>query len=78
MGVKISKRLLQIASKSFETFPEFFSEWSSQNSLGDFWNFESLSFNDFFFQNFKFTIVAYGGIKNLSYLENGVEFGTRG
>ena len=27
-------------------------------------------FNDIFFENFKFTIVAYGEVKNLSYLEN--------
>ncbi len=62
--------LLQIAAKSFETCPEFSSQWSSQNYVWDFWNFEFAIFNDFFFENFKFTIVAYGEIKNLNYLEN--------
>ncbi len=28
--------LLQIAAKSFETFPEFSSQWSSQNYVWDF------------------------------------------
>ncbi len=40
--------LLQIAAKSFETCPEFSSQWS-QNYVGDFWNFEFPIFNVFFF-----------------------------
>ncbi len=40
--------LLQIAAKSFETCPEFSSQWSSQKYVRDFWNFEVLIFNDFF------------------------------
>ncbi len=40
--------LLQIAAKSFQTFPEFSPQWSSQNYVWDFWNFEFLIFNDFF------------------------------
>ena len=59
--------LLQTAAK---TCPELSSQWSSQNYAWDFWNFEFLIFNFFFFENFKFTIVAYGEIKNLNYLEN--------
>ena len=62
--------VLQIAAKSFETCPEFSSQWSSQNYVRDFWNFEFPIFNDFFFKIFKFTFVAYGQIKNLNYLEN--------
>ncbi len=62
--------LLQIATKSFETCPEFSFQWSSQNYIWDFWNFEFPIFNNFFLKNSKFTIVAYGEIKNLNYLEN--------
>ncbi len=70
MGAKNVKTLLiQIAAESFQTFPKFSSQWSSQNYVWDFWNFEFLIFNDFFL-NFKFTIVPYGEIKNLTYLEN--------
>ncbi len=39
--------LLQIAGESFHTFAEFSSQWSSQNYVWDFWNFENWSFNDF-------------------------------
>ena len=75
MGLNGSEKLktlllLQIAAKRFETCPEFSSQWSSQKYVWDFWNFEFLIFNDFFFENSKFTIVAYGEIKNLNYLEN--------
>ena len=68
MGVKIFKSLLllQIAVDSFQTFPEFTSQWSSQKRVGDFWNFKFLIFNDFFFENFKFTI---GETQNLNYLQ---------
>ena len=61
--------LLQIAAEGFETCPEFSSHWSSQNYV---WDFEilSLRFLMIFFENIKFTIVAYGEIKNLNYLEN--------
>ncbi len=34
---------------SFQTFPEFSSQWSSQNYVWDFWNFENWNFNYFFF-----------------------------
>ncbi len=61
--------LQQIAAEIFHIFPEFFSHWSSQNYDWDFWNLEFAIFN-VFFENFKFTIVAYGEIKNLNYLEN--------
>ncbi len=48
-GSEISKPLLlQIAAKSFETYPEFSSQWSSQNYFWDFWNSEFPTFNDFF------------------------------
>ncbi len=53
MGVKISKRYssykLQITAKSFQTSPEFSSQWFSQNYVWDFWNSENWNFNDFFF-----------------------------
>ena len=39
--------LLQIVAKCFETCPEFFSQWSSQNYVRDFWNFEFLITNFF-------------------------------
>ncbi len=39
--------LLQIAAISFETCPEFSFQWSSQNYVYDFGNFEFLIFNDF-------------------------------
>ena len=58
----------KIAATSFETCPEFYSQWSSQNYVGDFLNFEFPIFNDFFL-NFKFTTVACGEIKTLNYLE---------
>ncbi len=73
MGAKNSKRyspILQIAAKSFQTFLESSSQWSSQNWGGNFWNFEFPIFNKFLLKNFKFTIVAYGEIKNLNHLEN--------
>ena len=56
----------------FETCPKVSSQWSSQNYVGDFWNFEFPIVNVFFFffEKSKFTIVAYGEIKNLNYLEN--------
>ena len=41
--------LLQIAAKSFQTFPEFASQWSSQNYAWDFLNFEFLIFLTIFF-----------------------------
>ncbi len=62
--------LRQIAAKSFETCPEFFSQWYSQKYVWDFLNVYFPIFNDFFFENFKFTIVGYGEIKNLPYMEN--------
>ena len=71
MGVKILKHYSCYKSQpSFETCPEFSSQWSSQNYGWDFLNFEFPIFNDFCFWKFKFTIVAYREIKNLNYLEN--------
>ena len=40
--------LLQIIAESFQTFPEFSSQWSSQNRVWDFWNFEHWNFNEFY------------------------------
>ena len=40
--------LLQIAAESFQTVPEFSSQWSSQNYVWDFWNFENWEFNECF------------------------------
>ncbi len=50
--------LLQIAADSFQTFPEFSSQWSSQNTLGIFWNFENWKFNEFY--SFSLTWDAMG------------------
>ncbi len=62
--------LLQIIAKSFQICPEFYSKLSSQNRVGDLWNFEILKndFNDFIpkCQN----AVPYGELKILSCLEN--------
>ena len=59
---------VQIAARR-ETCREFSSQWSSQKYIWGFWSFEFLIFN-YFFDNSKFTTVAYGEVKNLSYLEN--------
>ena len=45
--------LLQIVAESFHTFPEFSSQWSSQNYVWNFWNFEFPIFNEFFFRKFQ-------------------------
>ncbi len=51
-GVKIFKMtlLLQIRAQGFQSFPEFSSQWPSQNHFWDFWNVENWNFNDFFFR----------------------------
>ena len=61
--------LLQIAAKYIETCPKFSSQWSSQNDVGDFWNLIFWFLTIFVFENSNFTIVAYGEMKNLNYLE---------
>ncbi len=61
--------LLQIAAKSFETCPECFPQWSLQDYLVDLSNFEFPIFNNFF-SKISNSVVAYGEIKNLNYLEN--------
>ncbi len=63
--------LLQIASKHFQTSPKFSSEWSSQNYFGTFKIFSFRFLAIFLFENFEFTIIAYGETKSLNYLENG-------
>ncbi len=69
MGVKISKRC-----SSYKSQPKVLNfSWSflsivlTKLHLG-FLN-EFLIFNDFFFKHIKLTIVAYGEIKNLNYLD---------
>ena len=65
--------LLQITAKSFQASPEFSSHYPGsphKTAFGIFEIFKFPIFNDFFFENFKFTIVAYGEIKNLNYLKN--------
>ncbi len=61
--------LLQTAAKRFQICPEFSSQRSLQNYIGDF---EILSFQFLmvFFFIFVFTTVVYGKIKNLNYLKN--------
>ncbi len=71
MGAKISKRL-QIAAKSFQTFLEFSSQWSSQKYIVHV-GFLKLWVWDFlwhFFENCKVTIVPFVETKNLNYLES--------
>ncbi len=68
MGAKISKRHTY---KSQPKLSNLSSQWSAQNYVSHFWNFEFPIFNDFlFFETFKFTIVPYRETKNLIYLEN--------
>ena len=62
--------LLQIAGKSFQTFPEFSPNGSHKTLFGIFGILSHQFVMIFFFENFEFTIVAYGEIKNLNYLEN--------
>ncbi len=71
MGVKSSKRYSSYKSqpKVLKLFLNFRPDGPQKNTLG-FWNFEFSIFNDFFFENFNLTTVAYGEIKNLNYLEN--------
>ena len=77
--------LLQITAKSFQTC-EVSSQWSSQNYIWDFWNFEFPNFNDFLFF-WKFQIhpctlwinqkPQLSG-KQVIIEQNSVKFGTRG
>ncbi len=62
--------LLQIAAKVFELVLNFFPDGPHNSTLGIFEILSFWIFNNFFFENSKFTIVAYGEIKNLNYLEN--------
>ncbi len=44
---------------------------SSQNDVGDYRNFVFLTFNNFFFENFKFTIVTYEERKTSNFWKMG-------
>ncbi len=68
MGEKLSNATT--TTNRSQKFPNISSGFFSQNYAWDLWNFEFPIFNDFFFKNFKFTIVAYTEIKNLSHVEN--------
>ena len=46
-------------SRKFSAWNWFSSQWSSQNCVWDFWNFEFPIFNDLF-SKIQFTIVPYG------------------
>ncbi len=77
--------LLQSAAESFQTFPEFSSQWSAQNLEWDFWNFEFAIFNDFFFRKFQIHHCTLWrnqkpqlSEKRAIVEQNGVKFGTRG
>ena len=70
MGVKISKCYSsnKSQSKAFTLVLNFPPNGPHKTMFG---SFEILSFfNFFFFENFKFTIVPYGQIKNFNYLGN--------
>ncbi len=77
--------LLQITAKSFETCYEFSSQCMVLTKLQwGFLNFEFPIFNDLFYKNFKFTIIAHyyqkpqlSG-KRTMVEQNRVKFGTRG
>ncbi len=67
MGKKISKRYFSYKSQPnvLKLFLNFPPNGPHKSTFWYFWNFEFLIFNDFFFENSKFTIVAYREIKNL-------------
>ncbi len=71
MGANISKRYFSYKSKPkvFKLVLNCPPNRPYKTTFMIFWNFEFPSFNDFFFETFKFTMVAYGQIKNLHYLE---------
>ncbi len=63
--------LLQIAAKSFQfNLSWIFIPLVHKNYFRDFWNFEFLIFNIFFFKNVKFTIGPYAEMQYLKYVEN--------
>ncbi len=64
---KFKTLLLQISGDGHFSF-----QWSSQNCVGDFWNFKFPIFGDFFFENIKFTNVPNRETKNLSYVETSI------
>ena len=61
--------LLRIAAKNLKPVLDFPPNGLHKTALGvfEFLNFRILII---LFQNFKFTIIAYGEMKNLNYLEN--------
>ncbi len=71
MGAKISKRYsYKLQRKVFKLFLNFLPIGPHKITFGIF---EILSFRfltNFFFENFKFTIVPYGESINFNYLEN--------
>ena len=72
MGAKISKRYSYKSKPNVLKIVLHLPPNGPHNS--NVLNFEFLIFNDlfvvFFFENSKFTIVAYGEIKKLNHLEN--------
>ncbi len=58
----------KLQPKVFKRFLNFLPNGPHKTTFGIF-EILSAIFNDFFFEKFKFTIVPYGEIKNLKYLE---------
>ncbi len=71
MGVKISKRYFSytLRPKGFKFALKCLPSGPHKTTLGIFENL-NFRFYDFFFENFKFSIVPYGEDKTLNYLEN--------
>ncbi len=90
MGPNVSENfktllLLQIAAKSFETCPEYSSQWSSQNYLLGIFEILSLRFLMIFFRKFQIHNCSLWrnqkpqlSGKRAIVEQNGVKFGTRG
>ncbi len=72
MGVKILKSYSSDKLQPKFLVLNFLHNGPHKTAFGIFEILSFQFFNDFFFKNFKFTIVhvSYGEIKNLNYLEN--------
>ncbi len=72
MGVKIWKRYssYKLQPKVFKLILNFPPDCPYKTTLGNFCEIMSFQYLTIFFENFRVTIVAYGEIENLNYLEN--------
>ena len=68
--------LLQIAAKSFQTCPEFSSQWTSPTALRIFENWSFL-FLAIFLENFKFSINPLWENQKISFIWNTTDLGVK-